>query len=496
DAFIDLENTENTVLYAVLDADIGENTKLSIGGSDEDTKRNGIYWGGLSFWYSDGSRTNWKRSKTTATTWNQWDTKEKTLFASIDRQFSNQWVVRANASYYEQSEYSNLLWVTGESDKTTGEGMAAYPYLYKANPDQSQFGLQATGPFSLFGRNHELTVGLNHSKYQGGWHNGGKPLSEIPDVGNFNEWDGSYEEPIWDAPYLGSHETRTQTAVYTAARLQITDAFKFIVGARVTNWEVNADAGAWTPAAYTITHDQIITPYLGAIYDLNEQVSTYVSYADIFKPQTARDRHGDYLDPLTGDTFEVGLKGAFFDGALNTSGAIFHTQQDNFAGIDVGYFIPGTSTPASIGSKGTKAKGYELEASGELASNWNLSAGWTHYSAKDANDKDVAVEHPRKLFKLFTKYNFPNTGLSIGGGVNWQSEEPRKSPNPAKGKEENIGQPSYVLANLMAQYDINEQLTVQLNLNNIFDESYYESSWGTFTYGEPRSARFKLSYRF
>lgn len=498
DAFIDLENTDNTVFYAVLDADITEDTQFSFGASDERTKRNGIYWGGLPIWFSDGSRTDWDRADTTAATWNQWDTEEQTLFTTLSHQLSNGWVVRANASYYQQDEYSNLLWVTGEPDKMTGEGMDAYPYLYETEPEQSQFGFQATGPFSLFGRDHELMFGLTHSEYEGGWDNGGEPLSAISPVGNFYEWDGSYPEPVWDTPYKGSYETRTQDAAYTAARLQITDAFKFIVGARLNNSEVDVEEAAWTPEAYTITNDHILTPYLGAIYDVSEQVSAYASYTDIFKTQTARDRNGDYLDPLSGDAYEAGLKGAFFDGALNTSGAIFLIQQDNYAVTDEGYFIPGTTTPASYGAKGTESKGYELEVSGEIASNWDLSLGWTQFSAKDANDNDVAIEHPRKMLKLFTKYTLQGAWeeLSVGGGLNWQSEELRKDTNPATGNEEKVGQPSYTLANLMAQYDFNKNLSLQLNLDNIFDEKYYESSWGTFTYGEPRSARLTMNYRF
>ena len=498
DAFIDLENTDNTVFYGIVDADIGDQTQFSIGASDERTKRNGIYWGGLSFYFTDGTRTDWDTSKTTATHWNQWDTEEKTFFATLNHQFDNQWIIKANATHYKQHEYSNLLWVTGIPDKATGEGMEAYPYLYIADPKQTQFDLQATGPFSFLGRDHELTAGIMHSEYEGGWETGGEPVSEIPGVGNFYAWDGRYPAPVWDAPDLGSFETRTQTAAYTAARLQFTDRFTVIAGARLTDWEVEAEEGVWTSAAYTISHDNLITPYLGAIYDVNEQVSAYASYSDIFKPQTSLDRHGEYLDPLSGESYELGLKSELFDGALNASAAVFQIQQDNLATPDEGYFVPGTTNQAFYGAEGTESKGYEFELAGQLSANWDISLGWTKFSAKDANNNDVAIEHPRKLLKLFSKYRFQGNwdGLSLGGGVNWQSEEPRKATNPATDREEKIGQPSYTLANLMMEYAFNQQLSLQLNVNNLFDEKYYESSWGTFTYGEPRNTKLTLDYRF
>src|SRR5690606_18860047 len=83
DAFIDLEQAENSTFYAVVEADLGERTLLSAGISDERDQLKGVYWGGLPYWFSDGTRTDWNRSTTTATNWNRWDTTEQTVFASL-----------------------------------------------------------------------------------------------------------------------------------------------------------------------------------------------------------------------------------------------------------------------------------------------------------------------------------------------------------------------------------------------------------------------------
>jgi outer membrane receptor for ferric coprogen and ferric-rhodotorulic acid len=368
--------------------------------------------------------------------------------------------------------------------------------LYAAEPKQTQYSFISTGPFSGFDRQHELTFGVSHRKSEGGWDNGGEPLSAIQEVGNFYEWDGAYPEPVWDTPVKGSYETITQSAAYTAARLQFTDTFKLIAGTRVSNWEVDAEAGAWTATPYTITHDNLITPYLGAIYDVSDVISAYISYSDIFKPQTNRDQSGDYLDPISGGTYETGIKGVFFDDQLNASAAVFLIQQDNLAVRDGN--ITGTSTPAYYGAKGTKSKGYEFELSGELTTDWQLGMSWTDFSAKDANNNDVAVEYPRRTLKLYTKYKLQGdwSGLSLGGGFNWQSQEPRRSENPVTGTQEKVGQPAYSLLTLVANYEFNDELSLQVNLNNALDKTYYESSWGTYTYGEPRSARVTMNYRF
>lgn len=498
-SFIDQENTDNQVLYAVLDADFGTNTQFTFGASEEQTNRDGVYWGGLPIWYADGTRTDLNRSKTTAAKWNKWNTKEQTLFTSLKHHFGNDWTMRANANYHRQEEYSNLLWVTGQPDKTTGEGMAAYPYLYITEPKQEEFGLTASGPFNLLGREHELMLGVMRHKYEGGWDNGGEPISAIPDVGNFFEWDGSYPAPVWGTPELGSFDTTIQSGAYTSARLQFTDSFKLITGARLSNWETTSDPAVWNGGeGYHMSHDNLVTPYLGAIYDLSEQVSAYASYTEIFKAQTARDRTGEYLDPLTGNSYELGVKGEFLDGVLSTSAAIFLIEQDNVATPDGDIKIPGTNQQAFYGAKGTESKGYELELAGQLTEALDLSLSWTQFSAKDADDNDVSVEHPRKVLKLFSKYQLSGdwAGLSLGGGIDWQSEEPRHQANPVTGVDEKIGQPDFALVDLMAAYEFNDQLSLQLNVYNLLDENYYESSWGTYTYGDPVNARLQLRYKF
>lgn len=59
------------------------------------------------------------------------------------------------------------------------------------------------------------------------------------------------------------------------------------------------------------------------MYDLNQTYSVYASYTEIFKPQTQQDLAGSVLDPMTGMSYEVGLKGEYFNGDLNASLALF-----------------------------------------------------------------------------------------------------------------------------------------------------------------------------
>jgi outer membrane receptor for ferric coprogen and ferric-rhodotorulic acid len=137
---------------------------------------------------------------------------------------------------------------------------------------------------------------------------------------------------------------------------------------------------------------------------------------------------------------------------------------------------------------------------GQIQAGWDMSVGWSHFSAKDAGGAPVQAHHPRRVLRLSTKYALPGAleRLSVGGSLRWESRPPQTAVNPATGTAEAVGQPAYVLVNLMAQYDLTDRATVQLNVNNVFDEPYYSNNawFAGFVYGEPRNARVTLRYRF
>ncbi|PAV68150.1 hypothetical protein WR25_00265 [Diploscapter pachys] len=55
------------------------------------------------------------------------------------------------------------------------------------------------------------------------------------------------------------------------------------------------------------------------------------SYTDIFQPQDSQDSSGTPVRPIEGKNYEVGIKGEYFDGALNASLAVFRIDQENRA---------------------------------------------------------------------------------------------------------------------------------------------------------------------
>jgi outer-membrane receptor for ferric coprogen and ferric-rhodotorulic acid len=300
-----------------------------------------------------------------------------------------------------------------------------------------------------------------------------------------------------------------QMAAYAAARLSLSDSFKAILGGRVSSFKRNEEVAAYTPTAYTLKHD-VFTPYAGLIYDLNESVSAYASYTSIFKPQTNRDRFNQFLDPLEGSAYEAGLKAEFIDGRLFASAAVFRVEQDNFAEPDGFIIDPSdpdpsnptkfTTDPAFRAAHGTVAEGYEIEISGRITPEWDVNLGWTDYQARDAAGRDVVAHHPRRMLKLATVYDLHDfvPGLRIGGSLRWESRPPQIAANPTTGLDEPVGQPAYAIVGVMAEYQITDNISAQVNVNNVFDETYFSNNawFAGYIYGEPRNARLTLQYRF
>ncbi|MCE1695238.1 TonB-dependent receptor, partial [Enterobacter hormaechei] len=86
--------------------------------------------------------------------------------------------------------------------------------------------------------------------------------------------------------------------------------------------------------------------------------------------------------------------------------------------------------------------------------------------------------------------------LTLGGGINWQDKTRRELSSPKGNRQD--GQSSFATVNLMGRYQFTPDLSLTVNLNNLFDKKYY-TSYGSYTqyyYGAPRNVEATLSYKF
>ncbi|WP_027329741.1 TonB-dependent siderophore receptor [Marinimicrobium agarilyticum] len=497
ESFRDLAEESTTVFYGTIDADLTDSTLLRVGASRQENEPEGSTWGGLPVWHADGSRTDWDRSKTIAADWTSWSSTVEHYYLDLIQEFGD-WEAKFSVNNNVNASDQMLLYLSGTPDKETGLGMSASPRNAATEREQTSVSLQLSGQYGLLGRDHELTFGVVDHQDDSLATSYVRDDDTVAPVGNFNEWDGSYPQPTWLENKVDIDQTTDQFGVYAATRLSISDPFKVILGGRLADWE---QSGPYYGSPRDYGDDNVFIPYVGALYEFNGQHTLYASYTDIFQPQNAQDSEGDFLDPIRGKSKEVGLKSLFFNGALQTNVAVFSILQDNLAQPLIGVPIPGKeNSQASIAAEGAESQGFELEIVGELNPNWDLSLSYTNFDVEDANGNPVNTENPNELFKLFTTYYFEGQleGLTVAGGVNWEGRSYTDAENLVTEETERLEQDAYALANLMVRYEITDQLSAQLNVKNLLDETYYSQIgfYRQLEYGEPRNFTASLNYEF
>lgn len=287
-----------------------------------------------------------------------------------------------------------------------------------------------------------------------------------------------------------------QKGVYGTWRMQLTPRITTVAGARLS-WYDYRYAYADGSYASTMKESAQLSPYLGAIHALTPEWSAYASYSDVFEPQSARTAAGDVLKPIVGRNFEVGVKGALLQGKVNTSLALFRYEHRNRAVTDYGSGHACDGWYCSKSSGKVRSQGVEAEISGELLRGLQLAAGYVYNTTRFLSDPDnqgkvFSQWTPRHLLRVWSSYRLPGAGQqwSVGGGTTLQSH--------TVGDERSFKVPGFAVWNARVAYQVTPEVSVALNLNNLFDKRYYIPGYnytdGGNEYGNPRNAMLTLRY--
>ncbi|WP_422394119.1 TonB-dependent siderophore receptor [Pseudomonas poae] len=490
-SFMDRYERKSPTYYGIMEFDLSPDTMLTVGGDYQDSLPKGSSWSG-SFPLIDaqGNRNKVKRSFNNAADWSSWEQYTRTAFAMLEHDLGGGWVTKLQLDHKINGYHALMGSIQGDTPALDGTSqLTSGKYTGETVSDSGD--LYVSGPFSLGGREHELVFGgsISSSEWKG---NGYWNLA--PNLVDFNNWHGNAREPDWGQSQSKIDDTVRQTGMYMTTRLNLADDLKLLLGGRVVNYTVTGNNPTYRESGRFV-------PYVGAVYDLNDTYSVYASYTDIFMPQESynRDRNDKLLEPDEGQNWELGIKADFLDGRVNASAAYFEIHEDNRSVSDDDYnnLEP---TPSNYAFKGTQAvtKGYELEMSGEIAPGWQLQGGYTHKIVRDDKDVKISTFEPEDQVSLYTTYKLKGNldKLTVGGGARWQSVGWQDIYNSPRGGYEEFSQKAYWLVDAMARYQFTKNVSATLNINNVFDKSYYTNIgfYNSAAYGEPRN--FMLSTRW
>ena len=274
------------------------------------------------------------------------------------------------------------------------------------------------------------------------------------------------------------------TSIYIQDQIDVPDNFKELLGGRLDNFDITVrDIKKGTSES---REDEEFSPRAGLIYKPQENISLYVSYAESFLPRSGEqfkklDANAARLDPDVYESTEVGVKWDIRPG-LSFTASYFDSEQ-TVATRD-------SDTGENSEIVGLQVDGIELELKGQVTEKLSLAIGYSDLDGETAKGGEPR-EIPEYTASLWATYEV-NDRFGIGLGITSQGESNIKNDKPG------LILPDYTRVDFAAYYDLADDLSIQLNVENVTDELYFPHSHSTHqaSVGEPLNARISLRKTF
>ncbi|QYJ07864.1 TonB-dependent receptor [Qipengyuania flava] len=236
--------------------------------------------------------------------------------------------------------------------------------------------------------------------------------------------------------------------------------------------------------------DSKVSPRLGVIVKPTPDISIYASYAESFLPQ-AGDQFlllsptSAQFEPEKFTNYEIGVKWAPMAKVLVT-GAVFRLERSNTR------FTDSLGNTTLTGE--SRVEGFEIGAVGEITDFWKANVGYTYLDGELTSDSVFGPagqrlqQTPKHQIAAWNRFDVTKA-LGFGLGVIHQSSQFASFSNT-------VELPSYWRVDAAAYYTVSDRISVQLNIENLFDETYYPSAHGNNNIqpAEPFSARIGVRF--
>ncbi len=324
----------------------------------------------------------------------------------------------------------------------------------------------------------------------------------------------------WDSDW----QVQTVSA-YVMDTLDVSDSVTIFGGLRWDSfdYELLTQNGSLEVTRYEYD-DSFWNGHLGVTYHVNDTAMVYASFA------TAADVNGGESDvgasasygglqtiggefrggsPERSINWELGTKLNVFNDKFLFTAAIFQTtKKDVFEAAGRGY------TPEGTGNTGeNRVRGFELGLAGNITEAWSVQGGLTVLDT-EVLESDVDQLNIGKTLantadfqaSLQTRYQMTDA-FAFGAAIKHKGERYGGQPDTAApfvtrddgSFEYSNTVPSYTVTDIFAEYRFNPNLSMRVNINNVFDKDYYTAVYrsGAFLYkGDARQAVATLNLRF
>lgn len=291
-------------------------------------------------------------------------------------------------------------------------------------------------------------------------------------------------------------------AGYVQDQIELSPMFQVILGMRYERFVTNVTDRRMVgfPAGQRRDFrkvDNLWSPRAGLVFKPVENASIYASYSRTYLPRggdqlASLTLTNEALDPEEYQNYEIGAKWDIVS-TFNVSGAIFQLDRSNVLALS----DPNNPASPTIPIGRQRTKGVELSATGNITDRLSIVGGYTYTDAqfRDSQSGTVVAGNrpagiPKHSASLWTRFD-PIEQLGIAAGVIYQGKRFAATDNT-------VTLPSFTRIDTAVYYTINEKLSAQLNVENLFQERYFlfANSNTNLTPGSPRAFKASLNARF
>lgn len=249
-------------------------------------------------------------------------------------------------------------------------------------------------------------------------------------------------------------------------------------GLRLDRYTIDVENLTPTPSRRELDQ-QAVTWQVGALYEVITNVGPYASYSTSFEPVPPNIQafDGSPLDPVTGKQYELGVKAGDADSTILFTACWFHLTQEDVVITDV------ANPTFSINGGTIRSQGFEADVVGRLMPGLDVIGGVNHMKSEVVSSNRLpeggrvrnVPEDSGSLWARYTLQDGRLRGLGAGLGVMTSGDKAGDDLNT-------FTLPGYATLNGGLYYDLRlggVTGKAQINVNNIFDHEYYESSFNT-----------------
>lgn len=422
--------------------------------------------------------------------------KNKRLNVGYAYNLDETWETRFNYAWMQRRYNSNEVRATAINAKT-GIVSRRADANRGFNHQTTYLSWDIGGSPEIWGMQHDIMLGADYEQNETY-----KAYSYRGKVSKtFNMYDPVYgEEPPINAGTVSDAQSNLRTNLYSRSlfakdSIHLTEKWIAVAGARYQRYTQTASSGWTNPQTTLNDRGDAFLPQAGLVYKARPDLSFYGSYSKSFTPSTQTDDDGNVASTEKGTTYEVGAKWQMMP-AISATLALYRIDEK-----DMSVLINGSTRNIPK----ARSTGAEIEINGELTPDWNLVATYSHDKTEivednvsQANVGNRLVNAPANSGSLYLthamRFSLLPGEVRVGGGARYVGSR-------AGDPENSFTMPDYTVADAFVAWDsklVGKRTLLKVNVNNLFDKAYYESSGGSLrvSEGSPREIVVSASVDF